>query len=180
MNEVDLKQKKSMLWIRILSVAIPLAVAVLLGLPQKLDLGDWVYNLPHVIGVINTLTSLCLIFAFIAIKAKKNIALHRKFNTAALVLGALFLLCYVTYHASAPSTTFGGEGAIKSVYYFFLISHILLSIGVVPLVLLAFFYAWSNMIDKHKKIVKYTYPIWLYVSVTGVIVYLMISPYYQF
>ncbi|KYG75503.1 DUF420 domain-containing protein [Roseivirga echinicomitans] len=180
MSKIDLKQKKSMLWIRILSVAIPLAVAILLGLPQKLDLGDWVYNLPHVIGVINTLTSLCLIFALMAIKVKKNVALHRKFNTAALVLGTLFLLCYVTYHASAPSTAFEGEGAIKSVYYFFLISHIVLSIGVVPLVLLAFFYAWSGMIDKHKKIVKYTYPIWLYVSVTGVIVYLMISPYYQF
>ena len=180
MSKIDLKQKKSMLWIRVLSVAIPLAVAVLLGLPQKLDLGDWVYNLPHIIGLINTLTSLCLIFALIAIKVKKNVDWHRKFNTAALVLGVLFLLCYVTFHASAPSTPFGGEGTVKSVYYFFLISHIVLSIGVVPLVLLAFFYAWSGMIDKHKKIVKFTYPIWLYVSVTGVIVYLMISPYYQF
>lgn len=168
-----------MFWIKVLSVAIPLAVAALLSLPQKLDLGDWVYNIPHIIGVINTLTSVCLILALIAIK-RNDVAWHRRFNTTALVLGALFLLCYVTYHASAPSTPFGGEGAIKWVYYFFLLSHILLSIGVVPLVLLAFFYAWNNMIDRHKKIVRYTYPIWLYVSVTGVIVYLMISPYYQF
>lgn len=167
-------------WIRVLSGAIPLAVASLLALPQKLDLGDWVYNLPHVIGVINTLTSLCLIFAFIAIKTKKNVSLHKKLNTTALVLGGLFLVCYVIYHASAPSTPYGGEGSLRSVYYFFLISHVLLSIGVVPLVLLAFSYAWNGMIDKHKRIVKYTYPIWLYVSVTGVIVYLMISPYYQF
>ena len=174
-----LAQNKSMFWIKVLSVAIPMAVAALLSLPQKLDLGDWVYNIPHIIGVINTLTSVCLILALIAIK-RNDVAWHRRFNTAALVLGALFLLCYVTYHASAPSTPFGGEGAIKWVYYFFLLSHILLSIGVVPLVLLAFFYAWNNMIDRHKKIVRYTYPIWLYVSVTGVIVYLMISPYYQF
>ncbi|MGW8123504.1 DUF420 domain-containing protein [Roseivirga echinicomitans] len=180
MSKIDLKHKKSLLWIKVLSVAIPLIVAVLLGIQQKLDLGDWVYNLPHVIGVINTLTSLCLIFAFIAIKLKKNVALHRKLNTAALLLGALFLVCYVTYHAAAPSTAYGGEGVFKSVYYVFLISHIVLSIGVVPLVLMAFFYAWSGMFGKHKKIVKYTFPIWLYVSVTGVIVYLMISPYYQF
>lgn len=179
MTEISNKEKTSMLWIKILSVAIPLAVAVLLSLPQKLDLGDWVYNLPHVIGGINTLTSLCLIFALVAIKTKR-VDWHRKFNTAALVLGALFLVCYVIYHASAPSTAFGGEGAQKYLYYFFLLSHILLSIGVVPLVLLAFYYAWSGLFDKHKKIVKLTYPIWLYVSVTGVIVYLMISPYYSF
>ncbi len=174
-----LEKKKSMLWIRIFSIAIPVAVAVLLGLPTKLNLGDWVYNLPHVIGGINTLTALCLIIAVIAVK-KKNIKLHRQMNSAAFILGAVFLVCYVLYHASAPSTPYGGEGAVKYVYYVLLISHIVLSIGVVPLVLLAFFYALNGMIDKHKKIVKYTFPIWLYVSVTGVTVYLMISPYYTF
>ncbi|MFT6214420.1 MAG: putative membrane protein [Roseivirga sp.] len=179
MTETSLNQKKSLLWIRVLSIAVPLLVAVLISLPQKLDLGDWVYTLPHVIGGINTLTSLCLIIAIVAIKSK-NIKVHKAFNTTALVLGALFLLCYVTYHASAPSTAFGGEGSIKYVYYFLLISHILLSIGVVPLVLLAFFYAWSGRFEKHKKMVRFTFPIWLYVSVTGVIVYLMISPYYTF
>jgi putative membrane protein len=179
MTETSLNKKKSLLWIKILSVAIPMAVVILLSLPQKLDLGEWVFTLPHIIGGINTLTSLCLIIAIVAIKAK-NIKLHKSFNTAALVLGALFLLCYVTYHASAPSTPFGGEGAVKYLYYFFLLSHILLSIGVVPLVLLAFFYAWSGMFIEHKKIVKLTFPIWLYVSITGVIVYLMISPYYTF
>lgn len=172
-----LEQKKSMLWIRILSIAIPVAVAVLLGLPTKLNLGDWVYVLPDVIGVINTLTALALIAAFVAVK-RKNIDLHRKFNGLAFILGAVFLVCYVLYHASAESTPYGGEGAIRYVYYFLLISHILLSIGVVPLVLLAFYYALNGMIDRHKNIVKYTFPIWLYVSVTGVAVYLMISPYY--
>ena len=174
-----LEQKKSMFWIRVLSIAIPVAVAVLLGLPTKLNLGDWVYNLPHVIGGLNTVTSICLVIAFVAIK-RKNVKLHQQMNSAAFVLGAIFLVCYVLYHASAPSTPFGGEGLVRYVYYSLLISHILLSIGVVPLVLLAFFYALNGMIEKHKKIVKYTFPIWLYVSVTGVTVYLMISPYYVF
>jgi len=172
-----LEKKKSLLWIRIFSIAIPLAVVVLLGLPTKLDLGDWVYVLPDVIGVINTLTALALIAALVAVK-RKNIDLHKKFNGLAFILGAVFLICYVLYHASAESTPFGGEGPIRYVYYFLLISHILLSIGVVPLVLLAFYYALNGMIDRHKRIVKYTFPIWLYVSVTGVAVYLMISPYY--
>lgn len=172
-----LEKKKSMLWIKIFSIAIPVAVAVLLGLPTKLELGDWVYVLPDVIGVLNTLTSVALIAALIAVK-KKNIELHKKFNSLAFLLGAVFLVCYVLYHASAESTPFGGEGPIRYVYYFLLISHILLSIGVVPLVLLAFYYALNGMIPEHKKIVKYTFPIWLYVSVTGVAVYLMISPYY--
>ena len=172
-----LDQKKSLVWIRVLSVAIPVAVAVLLGLPTKLDLGDWVYTLPHIIGAVNTLTAICLLVAFIAVK-KKHIDAHKRFNSLAFILGAIFLVLYVLYHASAASTPFGGEGIVRSIYYFLLISHIVLSIGVVPLVLLAFYYALNGMIDKHKKIVKYTFPIWFYVSVTGVTVYLMISPYY--
>ncbi|MCE7993161.1 MAG: DUF420 domain-containing protein [Roseivirga sp.] len=173
------KSKKSLRWIRILSVAIPLLVAALLGMRQKLDLGQWVYNLPHVIGVLNSLTAFCLIMALAAIK-KKNVALHQKMNTAALVLGAVFLVCYVTYHASADSTPYGGDGALKYVYYTLLISHIVLSISVVPLVFLAFYHAWTKDFEKHKKLVKYTFPIWLYVSVSGVAVYMLISPYYQF
>ena len=173
----NLETKKSMLWIRVLSIAIPLAVAVLLSLPTKLDLGDWVYGLPHAIGVINTLTAVCLIVAFVAIKQKK-VQVHKQMNSSAFILGAIFLVLYVLYHASAESTPYGGDDTTKYIYYFFLITHILLSIGVVPLVLLAFYYALNGMFDKHKKIVKYTFPIWLYVSVTGVTVYLMISPYY--
>ncbi|WP_422003531.1 DUF420 domain-containing protein [Roseivirga pacifica] len=172
-----LDQKKSLVWIRVLSMAIPVAVAVLLGLPTKLDLGDWVYTLPHIIGAVNTLTAICLLVAFIAVK-KKRIDAHKRFNSLAFILGAIFLVLYVLYHASAASTPFGGEGIVRPIYYFLLVSHIVLSIGVVPLVLLAFYYALNGMIDKHKKIVKYTFPIWFYVSVTGVTVYLMISPYY--
>ncbi len=97
---------------------------------------------------------------------------------AAFTLGALFLVCYILYHISNASTPFGGEGFIRPVYYFLLITHIGLSIVVVRFVLQAVYYALTNQLARHRKVVKYAFPIWLYVSVTGVIVYLMISPYY--
>lgn len=170
-------KKKRKVLITVLSIAIPLVVALLLGIREKLDLGEWVYTLPHVIGVLNSLTALCLILALVAIK-KKNIKLHQNMNTAALALGAVFLVCYVIYHASAESTPFGGDGVIRTVYYTLLISHIVLSVSVVPLVLFAFYHAWNQDFDKHRKLVKYTFPIWLYVSISGVAVYALISPYY--
>ena len=170
-------KKKRLIWIRLLSIAIPLVVALLLGIREKPDLGAWVYNLPHVIGGLNSLTALCLILALVAIK-RKNISLHQTMNTIALALGAVFLVCYVLYHASVDSTPYGGEGLLKTVYYVLLISHILLSVSVVPLVLYAFYHAWNGDFGKHRKVVKYTFPIWLYVSVSGVAVYLLISPYY--
>ena len=170
-------KKKRLLLIRVLSVAIPVVVALLIGIREKLDLGEWVFNLPHIIGVLNSLTALCLIMALVAIK-KKNIKLHQNLNTAALILGAIFLLCYVTYHASADSTPYGGDGALKTIYYILLISHIVLSVSVVPLVLFSFYHAWNKDFDKHRKVVKYTFPIWLYVSISGVAVYALISPYY--
>jgi len=97
---------------------------------------------------------------------------------SAFILGCIFLIFYVIYHANAPSTKFGGEGLIRYVYFFFLITHILLAFIVVPLVLSAIYFAVSDKIEKHRKIVKFTFPVWLYVSITGIIVYLMISPYY--
>lgn len=89
-----------------------------------------------------------------------------------------FLAMYVAYHMTSDSTKFGGEGAIKYIYFFILLSHIILSIIVIPLVLITYVRALASKFDKHKKIAKITFPIWLYVAVTGVIVYLMISPYY--
>lgn len=164
--------------INILSVVIPLVVALLLGIRTKLDLGTWTANLPHAIGAINTATSVALIAGWITLKAK-NIQLHRWLMTTAFCLGGVFLVCYVTYHLSNPSTTYGGEGVWRSVYYFVLISHILLSLVVLPLVLRAFLFGLTEQFDRHRRISKLAFPIWLYVSVTGVIVYLMISPYYN-
>ncbi len=163
--------------INILSIAIPIAVAVLIGIQTRIPLGNWTKVLPHVIGLLNSTTAISLIIGFIAIK-NKNVELHRKSMGVSFVQGAVFLVLYILYHISNPSTPFGGQGIIRPIYYFLLISHILLSIGVVRLVLLAIYHALTGEIERHKKIVKWAFPIWLYVSISGVLVYLLISPYY--
>lgn len=171
-------EKRSTVVINLLSIVIPVVVAILLGIRTKVDLGAWTRVLPHAIGGINTLTSILLVIGMIFLKAGK-IQLHRYAMTAAFFLGGLFLVCYVTYHLSNPSTAYGGTGFYKNLYYFILISHIALSMVVLPLVLRAFFFAITEQFDRHKRIAKFAFPIWLYVSITGVLVYLMISPYYQ-
>ncbi len=163
--------------INVLAIAIPVAVAVLLGIRQKIDLGEWTKVLPHVIGVINSLTAVLLLLGFYFIK-NKNLTAHRQTMTAAFLLGAVFLVCYILYHVSNESTPYGGQGFVRPVYYFLLISHILLSIVVVWFVLRAVYFGYTNQILQHRKAVKWALPIWLYVSISGVIVYLMISPYY--
>lgn len=172
------KEKQSMKLINTLSIVIPVAVAVLLGLPTKLDLGSWTKTLPHINAVINSLTSVALLVGLWFIK-KKDIASHQKAMTLAFALGACFLVFYVLYHLTNESTKFGGEGTIRYFYYFILISHILLSLVVLPFVLRAMYFATTNQIERHRKTTKMAFPLWLYVSVTGVIAYLMISPYYQ-
>ncbi len=171
-------EKRSTLVINILSILIPVVVAVLLGIRTKVDLGPWTAVLPHVIGAINSLTSILLVLGMIFLKSGM-IQLHRYSMTAAFVLGGLFLVCYVTYHLSNPSTSYGGTGFYMNLYYFVLISHIALSMVVLPLVLRAFFFAITEQFGRHRRVAKFAFPIWLYVSVTGVLVYLMISPYYQ-
>lgn len=166
-------QKKSKLLINVISIVVPLVVAVLLGLPYKADLGEWTRNLSHVIGAINSLTTLTLILGLIFIKSNK-VHLHRNMMTASFALGGLFLVCYVTYHLTNPANTFNGEGSVRYAYFFVLITHIGLSLVVLPLVLRAMFYAVTKQFERHKKIVKFAYPIWLYVSVTGVIVYILL------
>lgn len=166
--------KKYNTWIVILSIAIPLVVAILFGV--KIDLKLPVF-LPPIYATINGLTSLLLIVAVWAIKNKK-IQLHEKLMKTAIVFSVLFLVMYVAYHMTSESTKFGGEGILKTVYFFILISHILLSIVVIPFVLITYVRAITNNFELHKKIAKITFPLWLYVTITGVVVYLMISPYY--
>ncbi|MFT7435877.1 MAG: putative membrane protein [Psychromonas sp.] len=172
-----MKEKKSLWIINILSVLIPVVVAVLLGIRSKPDLGAWTKMLPHLNAIINSCTSILLLLGLWFIKSGDRVA-HRKVMTLAFILGGLFLVCYVLYHLTNLSTSFGGEGTIKIFYYVILISHILLSLIVLPLVLRAFYFAVIGDIKRHKKLVKFAYPIWLYVSITGVMAYLMISPYY--
>ncbi len=178
--------------IYLVSVLIPLVVAFLILFPTKLPLtGDWIKSLPGVHALINSITVFSLIGALISIK-KGNVTAHRSFMFVSLGLGVLFLISYVLYHSSVDSVKFGDldhdgilsaseseqAGSTRIVYLIILASHILLSILVVPFVLFAFYYALTNQITRHKKMVKYTYPVWLYVSITGVIVYILIKPYY--
>lgn len=158
-----------------ISIVLPVAVAVLYVLPKTET--TLFSSLPLLNAIINGTTFLILIAALVAIK-NKNIVLHKRLMWTALVLSVVFLLSYVLYHATTPSTSFGGEGAIKYIYFFILLTHILLSAIVVPLVLLTLVRALSEKFDQHRKIAKITLPIWLYVTLTGVLVYLMISPYY--
>jgi len=163
----------------IISLLIPMVIAVLIFLPkgETNEIKPWIFSLPFYNAIINTLTAIFLITGFYFIK-NGNVVNHKRCMISAFVLGCMFLIFYVLYHSNAPSTKFGGEGIIRYVYFSLLISHILLAFIVVPLVLFAIYFAVFQKIEKHKKIVKFTFPVWLYVSISGVIVYLMISPYY--
>ena len=177
--ESNIIEKKYNKWIITLSVLIPVAVAVLFKIKLK-DLGFNVAPLPilpPIYATINGVTAVLLISAVLAIKKGKR-QLHEKLMKTAIACSLVFLLLYIAYHMTTDSTKFGGEGVLKYVYYFVLLSHILLSIAVIPLVLITYVRALANKFDNHKKIAKITFPIWLYVAVTGVVVYLMISPYY--
>ena len=176
MNTVETKYNKLII---ALSIIIPLAVAILFGVNlRKLGFDvEPLSFLPPIYASINGLTAVVLIAAVIAIK-NGNRTLHEKLMKLAIACSVSFLVMYVAYHMTSDSTKFGGEGAIKYVYFFILVSHILLSIVIIPLVLITYVKALAQRFDKHKKIAKITFPIWLYVAITGVIVYLMISPYY--
>lgn len=158
----------------VVSIVIPVVVAVLFRV--KVDGYDFTF-LPPIYASINGLTALLLIVALLAIK-KGNRVLHERLMKTNLGLSLLFLLMYVVYHMTSESTSFGGEGMIRYVYFFILISHILLSITVIPLVLFTYLRAYNGEFDRHKKLARITFPIWLYVAITGVVVYVMISPYY--
>ena len=179
MNSTELKEKRYKRWITILSIIIPVAVAALFGVNLRklgFDVEPLTF-LPPIYATVNGFTAVLLVFAVIAIK-KGNKALHEKLNTLAIICSVLFLVMYVAYHMTSDSTSFGGEGFIKYIYYFILITHIILSVIIIPFVLITLMRAKLGKFPEHKKIAKITFTLWLYVAVTGVIVYLMISPYY--
>ena len=158
----------------LVSVLLPLSVACLFGI--KID-GYNFSVLPSIYASINAITGVILIISYLFIK-KGNKLIHERLMMICLFLSLIFLGLYVIYHATSDATKFGGEGAVAIVYYVLLISHILLSMLVVPLVLFSVHYAKIGNFIKHKKIVKWSYPVWLYVAISGVFVYLLISPYY--
>lgn len=167
-----MKNKKLII---VISIFLPIAVALLFKI--RIPNVEPLSFLPPIYACINAVTALTLIFGVIAIK-KGNRKLHEILMKTSIGLSVLFLLMYIAYHSTSDPTSYGGYGYLKTVYFFILISHIILSVAIIPLVLISFVRALSEEFDKHKKIAKITLPIWLYVSISGVIVYLMISPYY--
>ena len=166
------KVKNARKLIIVLSIVIPLAVAILFKV--KIPGYDLSFLPPFYAGI-NGLTAVLLIGALLAIK-NKNINLHQTLIQSSLFLSVLFLLCYVAYHITSDSTEYKGE--LPGVYFPLLISHIVLSVAVIPVVLFTYLFAWQGDYVRHKKWTKFAFPIWLYVAVTGVIVYFMISPFY--
>lgn len=171
------KKYKGLIWA--LSIIIPLAVAALFGVNLR-KLGydvEPLSFLPPIYATINGITAILLIWAVQAIK-KGNAKLHENLIKLCMVCSSLFLLMYVAYHMTSDSTSYGGEGTIRYVYFFILISHIILSVIIIPFVLFTFVRGIAGAYERHKKLARITYPMWLYVAITGVIVYIMISPYY--
>jgi len=175
----------------IFSVVVPLLIATLFFAIDTSTDAEWIHYLPKVNASLNGVSAVVLILAFYFIKTGKE-QIHIRLMKFAFVLGLLFMVSYVTYHASVPSTVFGDMdrdgvlqdaekseiGGMRTVYLVLLLSHILMAATALPLILTAFTYALKDKREKHRKVVRYTFPVWLYVSITGVLVYLLISPYY--
>lgn len=170
-----------------------IVVIILKVVPPPQPIPSFIYMFPHIIGGINAACSVLLILSLIFIK-RKNIQAHKITNIITFILSAIFLVFYIVFHLYEKDTKFGdldhngilsqaelaAVGATRYIYFVILITHILLAIVVLPLILISFLRGFSMQIERHKKIVRWAYPVWLYVAVTGVIVYLMISPYYNF
>lgn len=193
---LDASKEKNVKWIIYLTTIAICAVVVLLNqkvIPHPDTFPGFIYKLPALNAFLNASCSILLIFSLLAIKRGK-IAIHKKINLTAFALSSLFLISYVTAHYFIPDTKYGdldhdsimsaAESAavsgIKPVYVIILLSHIFLAVLVLPMILLSFYYGLTDQRVKHKKLTRFSYPIWLYVTVTGVIVYLMISPYYNY
>ena len=172
------------------------AVVVILNrkvIPAPATLPSFTFFLPKLNAILNGTCSVLLLISLYFIK-QGNVTMHKRINVLTFILSSLFLVSYIGFHYLAPETRFGdldgngvlsaseiaAAGTIRYVYYVILVSHIILAAGVLPLILLSFYRGLQMQVDKHKKLVRFTFPIWLYVTVTGVIVYLMISPYYNF
>jgi putative membrane protein len=191
----QLSEKKVKIIIYSTTVAVCALVVVLnqKWIPHPDSFPHFIYSLPKLNAFLNGSCSILLLFSLWAIKNKK-IERHKKLNISAFILSVLFILSYVTAHYFIPDTKFGDlnhdeimspeesniVSGIKPLYVIILLSHIFLAVAVLPMVLLSFYYGLTDQREKHKKLTRFSYPIWLYVTVTGVIVYLMIAPYYNY
>ena len=167
----------------IMAISVIVLVAVIILnkkiLPVPETIPAFVYKLPRLNAMINGTCSVLLLFSLYFIKQKK-ITIHKKINITAFILSSVFLLSYITYHWLAQETSFPKDNPLRPLYLTILISHIILAAVVLPLILLSFHKGLQMQVEKHKKLVRWSYPIWLYVTITGVVVYMMISPYYTF
>lgn len=189
------KEKNVKLTIYITTVAVCALVVILnqKWIPHPDTFPNLIYKLPMVNAFLNGSCTILLIFSLLAIK-KRNIELHKKLNITAFIFSSVFLLCYVTAHYFIPDTKYGdvdhdgimsatesaAVSGIKPVYIIILLTHIFLAVAVLPMILLSFYYGLTDQREKHKKLTRFSYPVWLYVTITGVVVYIMISPYYNY
>lgn len=169
--------KQARILIITVSVIVFVAVAFLSKFTLQVDLGFNVHVFALINAVINSVVTVLLIAAFMAVKNKKYVQ-HKNMMMAAMVLSILFLVSYIAHHLFAGDTHYGGTGALKGIYYFILLTHIPLAGIILPFILFTAYRGLTGEYANHRKLAKYTWPLWLYVSVTGVLVYLFISPYY--
>lgn len=162
-----------LIWV--LSILIPIVVIILFSV--KLPNVEPLTFLPPIYAGINAITAFVLVFALFAIRSKK-IEFHKRLMQFALALSVIFLVMYVAYHMTSDPTPYGGEGFLKYVYYFILVTHILMSIVIIPMVLFTYVRGITMDVERHRKIARITFPLWLYVAITGVLVFILISPYY--
>lgn len=162
-----------------LSVVVFGVVVILYQLPKADHIPDWASFLPKLNAIINATCSILLVTSFMAIK-RGNVNLHKGLNISTFVLSSLFLVSYIVFHSFGVETRFPEDNPIRPLYLVILISHIVLAAAVFPLVLTSFYLGLTSQVDRHRKVSRFTFPIWLYVTVTGVVVFLMISPYYNF
>ncbi len=173
-----MKERNYTTWIVMISVVVPALVAVLYILPKRqINPGFNISILPALHATLNFVTTLLLLAGWFFIR-KRRIVQHKACMISAFVLSGIFLVSYVVYHSLAQPTHFGGVGIIRPVYFFLLITHIILAAAILPFILVTLSRALSERFDKHRKIARITLPLWLYVTITGVVVYLMLSPYY--
>ncbi len=172
-------RKKTEKRMNVLTAIITVIVLLVVGAMRqyKIDTGIDFSFLPPFHASVNALTALVLIYAYIKIR-RKQVEQHRKAIYTALILSAVFLISYVVYHFTTEETTYGGEGVLKYIYYFLLITHIVLAGGILPFILLTFTRAYTGQYDRHRKMARWVFPFWLYVVITGPICYLMLAPYY--
>lgn len=170
--------RKALVLIAILSIVIPVVVAALFYFDSATaNTAVDVSFQPPLHAILNSLTAIALIVGYVNVK-KGNVKAHRAAMLTAFSLSAVFLVSYVTYHFLGERTIYGGDGALKYIYYFVLLTHIVLAVVIVPLVLLSVYFGITNQLARHRRISRWTFPIWLYVAISGVLVYLLISPYY--